>query len=356
MPVIRDIVDMQKYKIAVAMVAGLALVAGGYAWWRHVQRFQRTSDAYVGAHVVRIAAQVGGEVKELPVKDHDHVEQGQLLLGLDAEPYKIALDRAAANVALAEQARAAADATVSATRARVKEREAARDDAQHNNARMQDLSKQQDVARAKADSAKYALSEAAAALDAARAELDQAVRAQDEAVAKVRVAKAALAEARLDLSHARVTAPAAGVLGEIRIRPGDVISPGQQLFPLVEDSPVWVNANYKETALQRIHTGQSATISVDMYPGKTYSGEVESLSPASGVAFSLLPPENATGNWVKVTQRFPVRVRIINPDADTPLRVGASSTVTIDTEGYPLKNVSQTEYQPAVELSDANKP
>jgi membrane fusion protein (multidrug efflux system) len=346
---------MKKYKIIISVIAGLALVAGGYAWWQYAQRFQSTSDAYVSAHVVRIAAQVGGRVNELPVKDNTHVEQGQLLLGIDAEPYQIALNRAEANVTLAEQARAAADAKVSATRARVKEGEAAHDDAYRNNARMQDLSKQQDVALAKADSARYALREAAAALDAARAELDQAIRAQDEAGARVRVAEAALAEARLNLSHTRVTAPAAGFLGEIRIRPGEVISAGQQLFPLVEDSPVWVDANFKETALHRVQTGQPATISVDMYPGKTYKGEVESLSPASGVAFALLPPENATGNWVKVTQRFPVRVRITNPDAATPLRVGASSTVTIDTGGYTRKDFSPKVSHPAMETSDAGR-
>jgi len=281
--------------------------------------------------VVRIAPQVGGKVVELPVTDDARVVMGQLLLVIDPESYEIAVKRAEANVTLTDQAQAGAQAAVDAAQAEVSEREAEHTDAVRSNERMQDLLKRKSVAPAQAESARYKLRETKAVLDKARSVLHQTVRKLGEAGARVRVAEAALAEARLNLSHTRITAPVSGVLGTVDIRPGDVVTAGQQLFPLVDDSAVWVDANYKETDLHRIRIGQPASISVDMYPGKTFHGRVESVGPASSVAFSLLPPENATGNWVKVTQRFPVRVRIYKPNTTTPLRVGASSTVTIDT-------------------------
>jgi membrane fusion protein (multidrug efflux system) len=306
---------------------------GGYGWWLHSQRYPATSDAYIGAHVVRIAPQVGGMVAELPVTDHARVTMGQLLLVIDPESYGIAVKRAEANVTLANQAQGGAQAAVDAAQAEVSEREAEHNDALRNNERMQDLLKRKSVAQAQADTARYKLRETTAALEDARSVLQQTVRELGEAGARVRVAGAALAEARLDLSHTRITAPVSGVLGRLDVRPGDVVTAGQQLFPLVDDGTTWVDANYKETDLHRIRIGQSASISVDMYPGKLFHGHVESVGPASSVAFSLLPPENSTGNWVKVTQRFPVRVRIDKPDPATPLRLGASCTVTIDTTG-----------------------
>jgi len=323
--------DMKRLRLVVVTLTMVALAGTGYGWWRHAQRFPSTSDAYVGAHVVRIAPRVAGKVAELSVTDHVHVKKDQLLLSIDPQPYDIAVRQAEANLALARQAHAAAQASVGAARAQVSEHEAEHADALRNNQRMQELLQRQSVAQAQADSARYRLRETEAALEAAHSELQQAVRRLDEDAAGIRVAEAALAEARMHLAHTRIAAPAAGVLGTISVRPGDVVAVGQQLFPLVEDSPIWVDANYKETDLQRITVGQPARVRVDMYPDRTFTGTVESVSPASGVAFSLLPPENATGNWVKVTQRFPVRIRIIDPDPATPLRVGASSAVTIDT-------------------------
>jgi membrane fusion protein (multidrug efflux system) len=262
------------------------------------------------------------------------VQQGQLLLAIDPRPYDIALRRAQANHELAMQARAVALAAVDAASAQVTRRQAEHNDAADNNSRMQRLLKSQSVSKSQADTALNRLRETEASLKAAGSSLEQAQRELKEAGAKIQVAEAALSDARLKLSYTRITAPASGVLGELSVRPGDVVTAGQQLFPLVQDRPVWVDANFKETDLERIKPGQPAVVAVDMYPGKTFRGRVESLSPASGTAFALLPPENATGNWVKVTQRFPVRVLIPDVDAATPLRIGASSTVTIDTVGH----------------------
>ncbi|GFO81598.1 MAG: hypothetical protein A49_12250 [Methyloceanibacter sp.] len=152
--------------------------------------------------------------------------------------------------------------------------------------------------------------------------------------AKLRGAAAQLDKATEDRVKTHVVAPGDGWVSNVRVRPGAVMGAGTPAFPLVEAGDWWVDANFKETDLARIQQGQPATIKLDMYPGYTIQGTVESISPGSGALFSVLPPENATGNWVKVTQRFPVRIKITSTnDPRRPLRVGATATVRVDTTG-----------------------
>jgi membrane fusion protein, multidrug efflux system len=149
--------------------------------------------------------------------------------------------------------------------------------------------------------------------------------------ANVEAAQTAVAQARAALDTATIKSPVDGTVGKISIRPGSVVRAGVPLFAIVDGSKWWVDANFKETDLTRIHPGQKATVSVDIYPDHEFSGVVEAVSPMSTSAFSLLPPQNATGNWIKLTQRFPVRVSLsLKPD-DPTMRIGASATVTIDT-------------------------
>jgi membrane fusion protein (multidrug efflux system) len=162
-----------------------------------------------------------------------------------------------------------------------------------------------------------------------------------QASTQIQTARLKLAQAQLDLSHSVITAPADGILGEVSIQPGDYIMTGEDLFPMVDSSSVWVAANFKETDLERIHPGQPVSIDLDMYPKQSYRGEVESVSPASGAAFSLIPAQNATGNWVKVTQRFPVRIKVMDKDHTLPLRLGSSASVTIDTTAAANKTAVQ---------------
>jgi membrane fusion protein, multidrug efflux system len=309
----------------------LVLAGGGvYAYWQYKTAHPSTSDAYLTAHVVRIEPQVGGQIARLPVRDHEHVTQGQILLEIDDRPFRIAVQQAQAQLSLAKQQKLAADAAVEVAGAMVSQRQAELNDARHHYERDTRLLARQDVSKAQADSDRDKLDAAQASLKEGQAGYRQSQRDQDAAVARIAVAEAALDQARLNLSYTTITAPASGTLGKISARPGDIVQAGQQLFPLVEDQTFWVEANYKEGDLERIRPGQSARIMMDMYPGRTFKGVVESLSPASGVAFSLLPPENATGNWVKVTQRFPVRIRVVTRDDSTPLRIGSSCSVTID--------------------------
>ena len=323
--------EMTRSRWALLLVLLVVAGTGLYAFWRHEMAYPGTSDAYLSAHVVRIEPQIRGRVANVPVKDHQHVRQGQLLLEIDDRPYRIAVQQAQAQQTLAQQQKLAADAAVEVADTVISQRRAQLDDARRNYERDTRLLAGRAVSQAQTDSDHDKLREAQAALEAGRASHQQSLQEQGEAAARIGVATAALDRARLKLSYTAINAPASGVLGKVWVRPGDVVQAGQQLFPLVEDQTFWVDANYKETDLERIRPGQPATISVDMYPDKTFGGVVESLSPASGVAFSLLPPENATGNWVKVTQRFPVRVRVTTSDSSSPLRIGTSCSVTIDT-------------------------
>jgi membrane fusion protein, multidrug efflux system len=317
-------------------LAFLLIVAtlGVAGWFYHAyaQRHPSTSDAYVGMHIVRIAAQVSGPVATVAVHSHEPVKQGQLLLTIDPAPFELALQKAQARLQQAEDALAAGDAQVSAAQAKVHAADATLQEVRSHSARILDLVSKGTASKDEGDSAQRALKDARDSLAAAKAELAVALAQRGgngDANAAVKSAQASVAQARLDLQHTRIVAPADGVLSTLDLRPGGYIAEGQGLFALVETGEVWVDANFKETDLPRIKPGQPAEVTVDLQPGKTFKGRVESLSPASGTAFSLLPPENATGNWVKVTQRFPVRVRILDPQPG--LRVGGSSEVTVDT-------------------------
>lgn len=314
--------------------------AGGglYLWWQHGTIHPSTDDAYLQAGTVTIAPQVGGQVETVAVADNQYVAAGDVLFAIDTASLTAARDAAQAQLDIANQTAGSSSAEVSAAEAQLASANAALADASADLARQQSLFNLGDVAQAALDPSLAGASQAQAAVDAAEANL-QAARARSGATgpenAGVRAARASLTQTEIALAHATVAAPAAGWITNITLRPGQFVSPGQPLFSLVEDGAWWIDANFKETDIARIRPGQPATVALDMYPGLTLAGEVESIGLGSGAAFSLLPAENATGNWVKVTQRFPIRVRLNERPSDPAmqLRVGASATVTIDTSG-----------------------
>ena len=322
--------NLRTAAIVLLLLAGAAL--GAWRYYIYAARYPSTADAYVGMHLVHIAAQVDGPIKRVLVRNNQAVKAGQTLLVIDPAPFELAVAQAEARLQQAKDSLAAADAQVDAASARVQAAEATWREADRHAGRIHDLVARGLSSKDEGDTAEQARLDAADGLAAARAELT-AARSQRGAAgddnAAVKAAAATLAQARLDLADTRITAPADGIIGAMDLRPGSYVSAGRDLFALVETGEVWVDANYKETDLARIRPGQPAEVTVDLVPGRTFNGEVQGLGPASGSAFSLLPPENATGNWVKVTQRFPVRVRILDPVP--ALRVGASAEVTVDT-------------------------
>lgn len=319
-----------RWGLVVLVLAVAAFV--GWRWWVNAQRYASTDNAYVNTDRADIAAQVGGPVRSLQVRENQRVRRGDPLFDIDPANYQAAVAKADAQLALARQTVSQQSAAVDAARAQVAQREAELANAQSSNRRTARLVSRGFLSPQGGESSRTQAQTAAAALQAARANLQQALSTLGDAQqpnATIQAAEAALQQARLDLGRTRVVSPADGVVTNLSLRPGDVVQPGVPLFVIVSDTHYWVDANFKETELAALRAGRTATIEVDMYPGHVFHGVVDSISGGAGTAFSLLPPQNATGNWVKVTQRVPVRIRVLDPDPAHPLRVGTTATVTV---------------------------
>jgi membrane fusion protein (multidrug efflux system) len=286
----------------------------------------------------------------VPAKDNTPVKAGDPLVNLDDADYRNALAQANAKIAteqatiarLAQQI-TAGNAAVNSAKAQLASAQAAEDNAQADFDRVNALQAKAVASNASLDSAKAALAQSTAAVAAAQAGVtlaqanaDVAVSAKTEAERTLDENRLAADQAQLNLDHAVVRAPFDGVVGNGAVQPGEYIQPGQRLLALVPLDQVYVVANFKETQVADIQPGMAATIKVDAYPGMPITGTVESVAPASGSVFSLLPPENATGNFTKIVQRVPVRVRIPQAVADRGIiRPGMSIVVSIDSRTAP---------------------
>ncbi len=332
-----------KFIRALLWLVVVAVIAGAVAIYiNHIKEFPSTDDAYVKAHIVQIAPQINGTVDKIYTQDHANVQKGQLLFVLDSKQEKIAADQARAQLEQAIQNYHANQMAVDSSQAMVSEREAELKQATSHANRVLNLVKKKLYPPDEGDEAQKELSVAQAALVASQKQLQQAKDNLGKPIyqnAAIENARAAVAKANLDLSYTKVTAPATGYIANFTLRAGDQVESYQELFAIVTDSEYWIEANYKETDISRIQPGQNASITLDMYPGIIFHGKVASISSGSGTSFSILPPENASGNWVKVTQRFPVKIEFINLNTKaTDLRIGASAKVTIDARNSPQKS------------------
>ncbi|HEX5453088.1 MAG TPA: HlyD family secretion protein [Stellaceae bacterium] len=342
---------MRKAAILAIVVIVLLVGAGaGWRWW-HVWRFQQsTDDAYVQSDVTVISPQVEGYIKEVRVADNQAVAVGQVLFAIDDSDFKAKVAQAEAAVATEEAAVDAFDsqaelqrAMIGQARAEVAAAEAELARAQRDYQRYKALmssdyaSRQRfETAEADAQKAAAAVAQKQAALVAAQAQLGVLKSQRDQEKAKRQQARANLQLARNELDHTVIRAPIAGVAGNRAGRVGQYVKPGTQLMSLVPLPDVYVTANFKETQLTHMRPGQPAEVDVDAYPDRPIRGRVESFAPASGAQFSLLPPDNATGNFTKIVQRVPVRIALPEggPLAKL-LRPGLSVTVTVDTHAEP---------------------
>jgi len=319
-------------KWSLAALVLIVAIGFGVHYWRLSRLYVSTDNAYLNANRIEMAAQVSGPVRALWVRDQQTVKYGELLLQIDPQPYQLAVDEAEAQLELVNQTNSQNRAAVSAAQALVAQRTAELRNAQSTEQRAVELTKQKLISKQSAETVSTEAATAAAAVRASQANLEQATSALGKAGAQnaaVRAAAAKLAQAQLDLSHTRITAPASGLIANLEIRPGSMVQQGVPLFTVIGDNEYWVDANFKETELRRIKPGQEARVVMDMYPKRQFKGVVQSLAGGAGQAFSLLPAQNATGNWVKVTQRVPVRVQILDPDPNYPLRIGTTATVRV---------------------------
>lgn len=323
-------------------LSALVVGAGGWAWAS--SGGAATDNAYVQGDVTSLAPKVGGYVTAVEVTDNQAVHAGDVLFRIDDRDYRARLAQAVANLEAAKGRLDTVDAETQLQPALIQ-----RDEAQKRSAdaeldlavkasdRRHELIQSHTVSQATVDESDAALAKARAGVAAAEAAINAQKRqmavlaAQREAaVAGVAQARAARDLAQIDLDHTVVRAPVDGVIGNRKVRVGRLVSPGVSLLDLVPVDDVWVRANFKETQIQHIRLGQHVHISVDAFPNEAFQGEVDSFAPGSGSAFSLLPADNATGNFVRVVQRIPVKIRIVGNPLPGRLVPGMSARVEID--------------------------
>jgi membrane fusion protein (multidrug efflux system) len=298
-----------------------------------------TDDAYVQADKLAISADINGRVVAVEVKDNQWVAKGEVLFRLDDAPFRIALEHAKAQLA---SARLQVDGLRATYHQRVADLKAAQDTLaymQREADRQKQLLATHVTTQAKFDEARHNLDNARQQVAAVEQQLNNVLASlgghpdlPTDQNPVVMQAQAQVDKAALDLSYAVVRAPADGYVTKVNNLPvGQYLSAGSPAFNLVETDRAWIEANFKETDLTRMRPGQSATCDIDTYPNKTFNARVDSISAGTGSEFSVLPPQNATGNWVKIVQRVPVRMAIENPDLDHPLRAGMSASCSVDT-------------------------
>jgi membrane fusion protein, multidrug efflux system len=337
--------------ILILIGALILVVAREWNWWVSSSALQRTDDAYLEADTTPLAAKVPGYVSRVLVGDFQRVHGGDVLVEIVDDDYRAQLDQAQANVDAAGAAITNIEQQERLQETLIKQAEAEIDSSEadvtryHLEAvRQQNLLKDQyagtqQLVEQAVDNEKRAVSTLAlnrAKLDQQRQQLNVLESQKAQAIAALEGQKAARDLAKINLGYTRIVAPVDGMVSERLVRPGQYLNVGTQVISLVPLPNVWVVANYKETQMTNIRTGQKARVTVDAFPGKVLHGHVDSWSPASGAEFALLPPDNATGNFTKVVQRIPVKI-VLDPDPSLAdlLRPGMSVIATIDTNSKP---------------------
>ena len=326
-------------RLLLMVVLPLVLLLGGTWWYLNAERYVSTDDAYVQADTVAVSSDVAGRVVEVDVHDNQAVKRGDILFKLDPRPYEIAVERAKAQLAAARLQVEGLRATYRQDLATLKAAQDTEAYQQREFDRQQRLLASHVVSQSAFDQARHNLQTAQQQVAAAQQQVANVLASlggnpdiPTDQHPMVQQAQAQLDQAQLNLGYAVVHASVNGIVANVDKLPvGTYLNAATPAFSLVSTDDMWVEANYKETELTRMKPGQEATVTVDAYPGTIFKARVASLSPGTGSEFSVLPAQNATGNWVKVVQRLPVRLTIETPDPNRPLRAGMSVTADVDT-------------------------
>jgi membrane fusion protein (multidrug efflux system) len=321
-----------------SIIGPLAAAFAGFYIYFVGGRFVSTDNAYIKSEKIAVSADITGRVVDVMVRENQLLEQGALLFRIDPEPFRIALDRTEARLTSSRQEIEALRALHKQKLAELKLAEGDVEFYERQYDRQQKLNLRGFASGSNLDSANRNLRNAGDRVSAIIQDLAQVLAKlggdpdmPPGSQPAVREAQAARDQAALDLRRTEIHAPATGVVTNFDLQPGEYIRSGIVVFSLVGSGSVWIHANFKETDLTYVRVGQHATIRVDAYPDVLRVAVVSSISPATGAEFALLPPQNATGNWVKVVQRLPVRLELKNPSSGPPLRAGMSVVVEIDT-------------------------
>jgi membrane fusion protein, multidrug efflux system len=329
-----------------ALAVALGGIGYGRYWWNIGRFIESTDDAYAGGNVTPVAPHVAGFVLEILVTDNQHVSAGQLLIRLDDRDYRAALDHAQATADQRKATLAGLEAKYVLQQSMIRQAEAdlnakaahaawtGQDAVRYRDLAATTFGTRQNAERASAtnEEARSATTAAEAGLAAARQRLTVLDAQIAEARAGIAQAKADLETARLNLGYTEICSPIDGYIGNRAAQVGAYIANGAYLLSVIPAQGLWVDANFKEDQLADMRPGQPATVVADVLPGKTFHGHIESLAPGTGAVFSVIPPENATGNFTKIVQRVPVRVALDDGAASLgELRPGLSTTVSVDT-------------------------
>ncbi len=327
----------QRVRLPLMLAGPIVVVLAGGWWYLTSGRYVSTDDAYVQAARTMISADISGRVVAVAVHDNERVAKGQLLFRLDDRPFRIAVEEAKAQLAAARLQVEAMKATYRQKVADLKGTQDTLAYQQREYDRQRQLAAAGVAARSTFDQVQNALQMARQKRESAEGELANMLAQvggnPDIPIAQhpsVQRAQAMLDKAELDLSHTMIKAAQPGIVTKVdQLQVGSYVTASTPVFSMISKA-VWIEANFKETELTYMHPGQTATVEIDTYPDIVFKAKVQSLSPGTGLTFSLLPPENATGNWVKVVQRLPVRLTLENP-RDRLLHAGLSANVEVDT-------------------------
>ncbi|MES2834883.1 MAG: HlyD family secretion protein [Pseudomonadota bacterium] len=334
----------KRLPLIVSGIVALAVLIGGFVWWQGKERWEKTDNAFVQADTTLVSPQIEGTVVEVLVADNQRVEAGQVLVRLDDADARAKLAQAEANLAALAAGVDNVDARSAQEQAQVAARAASVAQAQAQAAlasqqvdRYGRLAEQGWVSQQRIQAEKAGAETAAATVAEARAALVAEQRAaavlgstRSQSVAAVDQARAQVEQARIALDRTVIRAPVAGVVGARGVRVGQYVRPGGQLLSIVPLGDTYVVANFKETQLGRLRLGQEVEITADAFPGQKLHGRIDSFAPATGSQFALIPVENATGNFTKITQRVPVRILVDRREGGAALRPGLSVEVKVD--------------------------
>ena len=323
--------------ILLIVIPGAAIIGGGF-WYEATGRFVTTENAYVKAHVIAVSPNIDGRVTDVFVDENQRVEVGEVLFKMDAEPYWMM-------VRMSEAKRETARQDIESTRAEyhqvVAEIEKAKADVKHYEreaGRQRQLASKAITTRTRLDDAEFNLNTAKQDVATLRQKVrtvlarlggdpNRAVELHPDFMA----AETEKAMAEMNLGYTEIRAPIAGIVTRLKLEAGEWVEEGQPAFGLIAIDRTWIEANLKETQLTHVRVDQDVKVEIDAYPDAVWTAKVASISPATGAEFSVLPPQNASGNWVKVVQRLPVRIEIESTPDQPPLRAGMTATVTVDT-------------------------
>jgi membrane fusion protein (multidrug efflux system) len=327
----------QRKRIVMLFVVPVLLVGAALAMYLHGGRYVETDNAYVKADKTLISSEISGKVINVLVRDNQQVKTGQLLFQLDPKPYQIALAEAEANLSDTVNLLKMLKANVQTKLASIATAKNQYQYLLREQQRKQNLLKQHYISDSDYDAARQDTEQQQLQIESLYTELKLAaeglggdVNAPIAQNAKYKKAQASLEKARNDLQHVDIYAPSSGIVTNV-LEKGEYVNPGSSAMMLVADDNLWVEANYTEKDLTYVRVGQNVAINVDYQPDYTWHGTVSSLSPATGSEFSVIPAQNATGNWVKISQRLPIRIHIDPLPGAPKLRAGLSAVVTIDT-------------------------